>query len=194
MRRLVAALFVASLALALSGCGGSSSTTTSTETESVEVGSTSSVEAAASTIGTDTPEGDVFIEFPVTDETPQTVKDLLDEKQAFILFFFDSEQKVTDDTRKQIDKVAEDNEGLIEVYSYNLGSYTSVNSSDEVEVDTEALEKDDVGASIIALARDLGVSYTPHIVVVDTQGYIVYRQSGFIDADLLDRQVQRATE
>ena len=44
------------------------------------------------------------------------------------------------------------------------------------------------------LARTLGVTFTPFVVVTDDQGYIVFKHRGFIDRDLLEAQVQRVSD
>jgi hypothetical protein len=38
----------------------------------------------------------------------------------------------------------------------------------------------------------LNVDHVPYIIIVDDQGYEVFRHRGFIDSELLERQVQRA--
>jgi len=193
MRRIVAALLVASLAFALTGCGGGEPEPAPAPPAEAPV--TTPVDptsaAASSTVSN---EGAVFEPFPVTDGTPVAITDALADNQPFMLFFFDDGQKSTNDVRQQIDKVVKDNTGLIELYAYSLGEYATVDSEGRVEVDEEALKENAAGAATVALARDLAVSFTPYVVVVDSQGYVVYRHSGFIDAEMLERQVQRAAE
>jgi hypothetical protein len=43
------------------------------------------------------------------------------------------------------------------------------------------------------MARVLGVSFTPYIVLTDTQGYIIWKHRGLVDKVFLEREVQRAT-
>jgi len=155
---------------------------------------TAPADPAAATGADESADGKVFVKFPVAEGTPQAIADAIAEKQPLIIFFFDPDQRVTNDVRAQINTVIEDNTGLVELYSYNLGEFASVDSDGLVQEDAAALEQDSAGQATVALARELGVKFTPHLTVVDSQGYIIFQHSGFLDADMIERQVQRAAE
>jgi len=192
MRSFVAALLAAVLAFALSGCGGSEPEPAAVPTDPAAAGAVAT--PAESTEASPTENGKTWEPFPLGEQTPQALADAIEQKQPLVVYFFDNEQKVTNDVTAQIDTVMDDNEGLVELYSYNLGEYATVDSEGRVDVNEELLKDDAAGQAIVALASDLDVAFTPYIVVVDSQGYIIYRHAGFIDAELLERQVQRAAE
>lgn len=197
MRRLVVAAIVALLALSLFGCGGGGDKAADNE------GSTEATQPAAvpTASGIDNPNpiadrsADATESFtPMSELTtmPAEVAEGVANKQAMIIFFYNGDQKVTDDTRKQVEKVAEDNTGLVSLITYNLGKATSIDGEGLITVDPEVLGSDPTVAEAISLAREMKVRGTPFTVVVDDQGYRIFSQKGYIDADLLDRQIERA--
>ncbi len=191
MRRFVVVLLGALLAVALTGCGGDEPEPAPVPDAGVTTPADPASTAASTTAA---PEGAVFEPFPVGEQTPPAITEALADNQPFVLFFFDETQKTTNDVRQQIDQVMKDNSELVDLYAYNLGQYATVDSEGVVEVDEEALKDDAAGAATVALASDLGVGFTPYVVVVDSQGYVIYRHSGYIDAEMLEPQVQLAAE
>lgn len=193
MRKFVAVLLVALLAVALTGCGGGEPEPAPEPTP--DAGAAAPADpASAATSSTAAAEGSVFEPFPVSEQTPPAITEALADNQPFVLFFFDDTQKTTNDVRQQIDQVMKDNSDIVDLYAYNLGQYATVDSEGVVEVDEEALKDDAAGAATVALAADLGVGFTPYVIVVDSQGYVIYRHSGYIDAEMLEPQVQLAAE
>lgn len=200
MRRLVAALLVVMLAFTLVGCGGGG------EEEAADQGAT---EQAAAPAPAPAPTGDeavspisdrsdlseeMFEPLPNGEDVPQSVTDRLADGQAMMLLFYNSDQDVTDDLRKQVDIVAEDNTGMIDLLTYNLGKSTEVDETGKVVVDEEELLDDPKGQEAVNFARLLEVDHVPTLIVVDEQGYQIFKSRGYIDAELLERQVERAAE
>lgn len=190
MRRVVIVAVAIVLAVGLVGCGGGSSEpTTPTDVPVVDP----SAEASASAETSDTvSEGEVFYPFPITETTPASIRGGIDEGEPMILLFVDTGQKVTDDVRKQVNAVVKETD--IGLYTFNMGEYATVGSDGQIELDTESLKEDSAGQAIVATARDLGIAFVPFTVIVDYQGQVVFKQAGFIDSALLERQVMRAVE
>jgi thioredoxin-related protein len=136
---------------------------------------------------------EVFVPFPNDDSVPAAVKERLDNNQAMLLFFYNSEQEVTDDLRAEIDKVAEDNKGLVDLLTYNVGKNTKIDAEGNVVVDPE-LANDENAQEAVQFAHQIGVDHLPYVVVVDEQGYEIFYSRGFIDEELLGRQVERAAQ
>lgn len=196
MRRLVVATIVVALALTLAGCGGGEEEPAATETPAT----TQPVATASS--GQDDPEpiadrsGDAteaVVPMSTLPTMPAEVAEGIANKQAMILFFYNTDQRVTNDTRKQVDKVAEDNTGLVDLLTYDLGKSTSMDDEGVVEVDSAVVDSDPAVQEAITFAREMKVTGTPFTFVIDDQGNRIYAVKGYIDADLLGRQVERAT-
>lgn len=193
MRRLVVVLLVATLSLIIAGCGGGGAETTpppaSTGTGVVTTpnlaGATQGI-TDRSALSTET-----FKPF-VAEDMPADVQKLLDTKQAMLLFFYNPAQLQTDDLRSQINAVIKQNRGNIDLLTFDLSKYSSMDASGNVQVDTDALLADKKSVEAVRFAKDIGVDYVPYIVIVDDQGYEIFWSRGFIDAQLLERQVQRA--
>ncbi len=199
MRRLVAALIVLLLAFTLVGCGGGG-----------EDAATTSDQAAAPAPAPAPPAADDAAAAPIADRSalseelfeplpngegvPQSVTDRLADGKAMMLLFYNSDQDVTDDLRKQVDTVAEDNTGMIDLLTYNLGKSAEVDESGKVVVDEEELTDDPKGQEAVSFARLLEIDHVPTLIVVDEQGYQIFKSRGFIDAELLERQVERAAQ
>jgi len=194
-------MLVAFVALALVGCGGGG------EEQAADTGTNAAAPAPAPAPAP-TPAGgapaspvadrsdlsaEVFIPFPNDDSVPSAILERLENNQAMLLFFYNSEQDVTNDVRKEIDKVAEDNNGLIDLLTYNVGKNTKVDANGNVVVDPE-LANDENAQEAVQLAHQIGVDHLPYVVIVDEQGYEIFYSRGFIDEELLGRQVERAAE
>jgi len=194
MRRIVVALIAATFVFALVGCSSSSSETPAATTEPAaapEAVAAPTAAAPAVTALSDV-EQDVFEAFPVDPSVPADVKADIEAKQPMVLFFYDSSQHASRENRKIIDKVLSANRGLVDLFTYDLGSHFSGNASQKVEVD-KAFAKDAEYQSHVAMVRLLGVTSTPFIVVTDNQGYVTWKFRGFVDRDVLERQVLRAS-
>lgn len=189
-RRLVVAACVALMALTLVGCGGGEEPAPTTTTAPPPPPSAAPV--ATNIADRSREESAVFAPLPTGDFLPAEVAQRLQAvpKQPMILFFYDDAQLETDDARKEVVAARDANRGAIDLIEYNLGEYTSVDASGVVTVDT-ALDEDEPGQQAVRLAREIGVNYTPYGVIIDDQGYMIFRWRGYIDAQILEEQVAR---
>jgi len=193
MRRLVVALIIALLALTLVGCGGG-------EEEPAAPADPAAAPAAAppvSTVGQEITgisdnEPDVFAPFPTGSSIATDVAERIADKQPTLIYFYDSGQYTAAQNRDAIDSVLDDNRGLVDLVAYDIGKYMTIDASGTITVDPEFAQ--DPNAQVAAqMARALGVSFTPFIVLTDTQGYIIWKHRGLADKAFLEREVQRAT-
>jgi thioredoxin-related protein len=94
----------------------------------------------------------------------------------------------------EVKAVVEENKGLIDLLVYDVGKYSGVDKDGRITIDEQQLNEDPKAQESVVLARALGVNFSPYVIIVDDQGYIIYRHSGYVDSGLLERQVQRVTE
>lgn len=191
-RRLVAALLVVLLAFSLAGCGGSEEAPAAPDDTAVPP-PVEAVPVEAAEPDRSNVETEVFEPFPPGDFVPVEVAKRLDKKpiQPMLLFFFGQKSLETDNLKAAIDEVMDENRGAIDLIAFDLGQYTSVNDKGEVTVKDAKLADDETAKRAAMLARELEVRYTPSIVLVDEQGYIIFKWRGFLDAEMLGRQVDR---
>ncbi len=199
MRRLVAALVVALMVISLAGCGGGGDTESSGEVTAQTQAPPAS--GAAATDEEATPdmtalEEQTYEPFPTDSEViTSELADRLDTGQPMIVFFYDSNQKTSDDQREEIDTVLKDYRGLIELVAYDAGTYVVISDTGKITVSPDLLEDDTANRVARLMSEDfLGISFTPYLIFVDSDGYITYRYRGFVDSELIERQVLRATE
>lgn len=189
MRRLVAVLVVAVIALALTGCGGGK-----------EPASTAAKPPAPAAAPVKPPKGDdafvdrtplaevKFESFPNPKTSreatglPAAITERLESDQPMLLFFFDPRQETADDQRAEIDALLKEYRGTIDLLSYDVGQPVADGVHDDA--DTQA----------VTLARALQVDFTPYVVLVDEQGIITWRHRGFVDRQVMERELLRATE
>ncbi len=182
MRKIVAVLVVASLAFALVGCGGGGDTATTDTTTPAATTPAAATPPAQSTdrspIESGTPEP-----FPsvVSTALPSAIQTKLDAKRPMVLYFYDSTLPESKTVRAEIDAVMADNRGLIDLVTYDLGATKG-------GVPTESAQ---LGAM---LAGDLRVVRPPYIIIVDGNGFITWRFMGYVDREIISREVLRATE
>ncbi len=183
MRRLPAALLLAAIAVALTACGGGGEATTDQPVSG----------AVAPPPAVATPAGDIHSptetagneQFPTTpDSVPQAVLSRLSAKQPMLIYFFDSSQVITRDQRREVDWVAREYRGLIDLMAYD---------------EDLALRSREVSSSVelqkaMTMAGLVGVKHAPYLLFVDRAGRITGRFAGFTDRTLLEREVLRATE
>lgn len=208
MRRLVVVVIAVVMALSLTACGGGggdAATTTksgevATQTQATKTSTAAKPGAAVASENSSNTlspqEASVFEAFPTDPEVlPAEIKQRLDSKRPMLIYFFDATQRHTDDARAQVDAVLADYRGLIDLVAFDVSKYVTTDASGSVQPKPGIA--DDPTAQQVAMllsSNYLNVTYTPYIVFVDRQGYITYRFRGMIDADLLERQVLRATE
>ena len=193
--RIVAAIALVVLAVILVGCGGGDQTTTTEDTTQAQGTAAPPAPAPAAEappVDKSPTETVVYEPFPRTAQTPAAVTERLDAKQPMIVFFFDSTQKDTNDQQDAISAVLDDYRGAIDLVSFDVSKYVKTNSDGSVVIDP-AFTSDPAAQQAAALAGDLGVSYTPYIVLTDAEGYTVARYRGTVDAKDLELGVLRAT-
>ncbi len=194
MRRLVVALIIAMLALTLVGCGGGG------EEAAAPAEPAAAAPAAAppaSTVGQEITgisdnEPDIFAPFPTGSSIATDVAERIADKQPTLIYFYDSGQYTAAQNRDAIDSVLDDNRGLVDLVAYDIGKYMAIDASGTITVDPE-FAQDSNAQVAVQMARALGVSFTPYIVLTDTQGYIIWKHRGLADKAFLEREVQRAT-
>jgi len=195
MRRLVVALVLVlalvSLAVVLSGCGGGAKTETAAPAAAPAASTPEAAPAPAVLTSLSDNEPEVFQVFPSGPGIPSEVSELVDSKQPTLIYFYDASQNSSKETRKIIDAVLKANRGLVELVAYDIGKYVNSDAADTVALD-EDFAADATYQKSIELARVLGVSYTPYIVITDSQGYITWKFKGLAEKDFLEREVLRA--
>jgi hypothetical protein len=187
MRRLVAALVMATLALVLVACGSDTGATPTTEAPAVGTVVAPSTVATGSQEITDTLS-------PVTsasgqalpnrsDETPDAVLADLKNHMPMMLYFYDSTQAITTRQNKENEAAVAKYRGTLDYLSFNINAGVPGSGSSE---DTQTRRA-------ILLAANLGVPFTPAVVFVDAYGRVTFNVEGFFDRKLLEREILRAT-
>lgn len=197
MRRPVVALIIVLLALTLTGCGGGGDEATpaaTTPAPAAAPGAPAPAAPAASgdLTGISDNEPPIFEPFPTGSNITTVVAEFVAAKRPTLIYFYDSEQYTAGENRKIIDKVLDDNRGLVELVAYDIGKYTSIDETGTITVDP-AFANDPTANVAVSMARALGVSFTPYIVLTDSQGFIIWKFRGFVDKAFLEREVQRAS-
>jgi hypothetical protein len=192
MRRLVVALIAAAVALTLVGCGSSAPPATTTPAAAPAPAPAPGAAPVPTTLGLSDNEPDVFSAFPTDTAVPAALADDIIAKQPTLLYFYDSSQNTSKENRKIVNTVLDENRGLVDLFAYDIGKHFVGSAADTVTVDS-SFAKDATFQSSVSLARLLGVSETPFMVLTDKQGYIVWKFRGFVDHDTLERQVLRAS-
>lgn len=180
MRRTVAALVAALLVLTLAGCSGG--------TEQAPADADAAGDAAASEAQAEQPETmsdrsanvdeATPTPFPSFETTamPAVFQEKIEAHRPMLILFYDSRQLVSDDVRSQVDAALSEYRGLIDFVSFDVGGR----------------EKSAAQAAAV-YASELGVEGTPYILVVDRHGFVTWRWKGFVDRDIIKREVERAT-
>lgn len=197
MRRLVVALIVVCMSISLVACGGGAEEPPpAPEGEAAEPAPAAPPAAANPNPIADrsAEESNTFEPFPTGEDIPESVVDRIAEKQPMLMLFVDESQKDTNDLRDEVAIVVKDNRGRVDLLTYDVGKYSDVTKGGTVVIDAAKLEKDPKAQESVMLARAVGVTFTPYILIVDDQGYIIYRHSGYVDSELLERQVLRVTD
>ena len=112
-----------------------------------------------------------------TTETPAVFKEKLDRGQPMLILFYDDAQQVTATERAEVDAVMSEYRGLIDLVTFNVGGDVS----------------DPATLAAVTYAKELGVSGTPYVLVVDGGGFITWRIKGYADQASIMREVERAT-
>ncbi len=201
--RVVAAVLAIFLVLAvvlLAGCGGGGEPEATTDTTAQTPAPPPPAAGGVTEVTDLSPEEpSVYEPFPTDPKiTPQAVLDLIADQQPMIVYFYDPSQKDTNDENKGIDakggleQIMEDYRGAIDLVSFDIGRYVQTAPDGSVIVDP-ALAEDEAAKQTVGLANELGVSFTPYVVIVDGNGYIIARFRGWDDWKNIEREVLRAT-
>lgn len=197
MRRPVVALIALSLAVflvfSLTGCGGGDAATPEDADAPIEAVALPTEELDPIP-DLSAQEPATFERFPEGDDVPASVTERLKAGRPMLMLFNDDAQLDANDLRTEVNRVIKNNRGMVDLLVYDVGKYSSVNSSGVVDVAAAKLGKDIPAQESVNLARHLEVTFTPYILIVDDQGFVVFRHSGYIDSALLERQVQRVSE
>jgi flagellar basal body-associated protein FliL len=179
MRRIVVALVVASLALALVGCGKKAEETTTEQAPAATKPAAKPAEAAG-TVDRSANDYDLApVAFPsfATTDTPAVFKDKLDAGRPMLIVFEDSGQQQTATLRAEVDAVMNEYRGLVDLITFNV-------AGDAADPNVQAA---------VTYAAELGVNSTPYTIIVDRGGFITWRNKGFAERGVIEREVERAS-
>ncbi len=138
----------------------------------------------------------VYEPFPrAEDALPADLESRLDAGQPMIILFIDRTQSTTDDQEAIIAGIQEKYRGLIDLVTFDVGRFVTQDAEGRITVNEE-INEDDVAAPVARLIsrENLDVRFTPYTVVVDRNGYIIWRYRGLSDDKALEREVIRATD
>lgn len=199
---IVLAIILAVVAASLVGCGGGAAVE-----EPQDVGQTSAAPAApaavtqpdAAPVDRSPEETSAYTPFPTDPNvTPKAVLELIEAKQPMMVFFYDSTQKTTNDQTKGIsgksgiEKLMSEYRGTIDLVSYDIGRFVATAADESISIDPKFAETTSAQQAV-SLASTLGVKFTPYIMIVDANGYIIARFRGWDDYKDIEREVLRAT-
>ncbi|MDZ4655535.1 MAG: hypothetical protein U1F44_06635 [Coriobacteriia bacterium] len=182
MRRIVVALVVLSMAFVVVGCGGGEA-----DPEADAAGDVAVVPAPVTVEPAPVDRSPVEAGYPAlfpaitSTEIPSAIQQKLDDGRPMAVFFYDGTQVVTKDQRVELDAALAEYRGLIDLVTFNLASTAGSPPGEDAQV-----------AAVIA--SDLGISGTPYIMLVDGNGFVTWRYKGYIDREVIGREVLRATE
>jgi hypothetical protein len=194
MRKTVSVLIVAALALALAGCGGGNAAQTTAPAPGAAAPAAPPAAAApAGAVIADRSANvtSTFEPFPQGAFVPADLKAAVDAKRPTLIYFYDSSY-TSKTSRKIIDAVRDDNRGAIDLVTYDIARYVTTSPTGVVTVDP-ALANDPTASQAVQLAKALGVTSAPFVVISDGQGYITYKFRGLVDRVFLEREVDRAS-
>jgi hypothetical protein len=181
MRRTAVALVFALIVLMLVGCAGAA------EPETAEPTTAQPPAAPATVVEPVVDRSPVESGYPApfpemkNIALPEAVQQKLDAKRPMLLFFFDSAQQVTTAQRSEVDTVMREYRGLIDLLTF----------------DAAAGATNSTGAAAQAAATfagELDVKSTPYIILVNEDGIITWRWLGYVDSEIIGREVLSATE
>jgi hypothetical protein len=187
MRRLVAALVMAALAVLLVACGADTTATNTTVPVTSVVVTGAVVGSRTASEGTDTLSPVQIADgsqFPNRiDETPDVVLTDLTNHMPMMIYFYDASQAITTRQNTENEAAIAKYRGTLDYLSFNINAgIPGSGSSEDTQTRKAALA-----------AANLKVSFTPYIVFVDGYGRVVFKFSGFTDRKLLEREILRAT-
>ena len=192
MRRIAVVLLTLVLALGLVGCGGAEEPA-ETETPAAESAETPPAPAGEpAEPGPQRSSERIFEPMPTSDAVPADIVERLDSGRAMVLLFLSDDEDVSDDMRKEAERVSEDYSGSLDLMVYDLSEYVTMNASGRISLDEAGLDADQDGQEALKLASALEIDHVPYLLVVDNQGQRIFWTRGPIDAAVLGREVERA--
>jgi len=182
MRRIVVAVLAVGLALTVAGCGGGADEATTETPATPPPASAPAVEVPTVTDRSPVEFGEPE-PFPSLEGTtvPETVASKLQSGRPLLLFFYDKDELETKTQRAEVDAVLSEYRGLIDLVSFDIGATKDGGATDAAK-------------QAVALANGLRVTSTPYIIIVDGNGFITWRWLGYVDREIINKEVLRATE
>lgn len=202
MRRLFVVLIAATVVLSLAGCGGDeppADAATGTDAPANPAGDAPAVPAAdeEEPVVDDSPDvGGYPAPFPTDQQiVPQDILNRLEAGQPLLIYYFDKGHTVVDDMNREIDTVMDQYRGIIHKIEYGVATDMEdvVEYDDTLGADLPEKERIELG-KVYRLAEELGIGYTPFLILVDREGTITWMHRGFVDADTLELRVLYATQ
>jgi len=182
MRRIVVAVLAVGLALSMAGCGGGDPETTETTPPAATPAAGTPAETPVLTDRSPVEQG-APEPFPSLEGTtvPEMLAAKLQAGRPLLVFFYDRTELETKPQRAEIDDVLSEYRGLIDLVTFDVGATTGGVATDGAK-------------QAVALANGLRVSSTPYIIIVDGNGFITWRWLGYVDREIINKEVLRATE
>lgn len=183
MRRIIVAVLVLGLALTVAGCSGGGGEATKTETPATPAPAAAAPEESPTVTNRSPIEVGAPEAFPSFSTTvvPDALNTKLEAGRPVLIFFYDSAEMETAAQRAEIDAVLAEYRGLIDLVTFDVGGVKD-------GVATDAAKQ------AVALASGLRVTSTPYIIVVDGNKFITWRWLGYVDREIIGKEVLRATE
>ena len=123
---------------------------------------------------------------------PADLKSAIDAKQPTLIFFYDSSASASKDNRKIIDAVRNDNRGLVDLVAYDIEQVRDDVARRARSPSTRRSPATRVRLRRVQLAKALGVTSAPFVVLTDGQGYIIWQVPRARRQAFLEREVLRA--
>ncbi len=183
MRRIIVAVLAVGLALSVTGCGGGADEATTTETPAAPAPAAAAVVEVPTVTDRSPVESGAPEPFPSLEGTtvPETVLSKLESGRPLLIFFYDKNELETKAQRAEVDAVLTEYRGLIALVTFDIGATKNGFATDAAK-------------QAVALANGLRVTSTPYIIVVDGNGFITWRWLGYVDREIINKEVLRATE
>lgn len=179
---LAALLIVAVMSLLVTACGGGSPAPTSSGTASTAPPPPPSASAAPAAPGVS--ETETARPFTPTATTPKFFTDLLALKSPVVVIFYTKSAPVWADVSKEVAAVQKrygNQAEFLEIPIDNTTSMASLAASEQAKA-----------REVTNLAEQLGVKFTPYVVIIDRATMITYTHSGYIDDKTLEQALFKA--
>jgi hypothetical protein len=190
LKRTTTLLTVAVLAVAMlaAGCGGGGDTA---KQETAKTGSTAAAKPPPPPTGTGdegqlppVEETATAKPFTVSDQTPQSFKDLIELKTPIVVLFYTKADPASADTLSEF--------GQVERRYANQAEFLKEGMDDVYSIASLPTNKQQAARDAGNLADQLGVKFTPEVTIIDRNSMITYQHSGYIDAKTLEAELFKA--